>query len=164
MIIKEIINRRSIRKYKTDSVDEKDILEIIKVAQFAPTAHNNRAVEFMVIKNQKTKNEIFDIVGQEYVKEASVLIILVSDTTKTNCPVRDLSVASENIFLQATALGLGTVWKNVTKEWAAKIKTLLNIPENFLLINIIPIGYPEEIQPSHSESEFDKNKIHYEKW
>ena len=109
MIIKEILNRRSVREYKSDAVPQKYIVEIIKAGQFAPTARNNRAIEFVVIEKQETKNKIFEIVGQEYVKEASVLIIPVSDTTKTSCPIQDLSVASENMFSQATALGLGTI-------------------------------------------------------
>jgi len=111
------------------------------------------------------KNKIFGIVGQEFVKEAPVLIVPVTDVNKSDVPIQDIAVASENMFLQAKALGLGTVWKNVgNNELAVRIKTLLNIPEQFLLINIIPIGYPKEIQPAHSEEEFDKNRIHYEKW
>lgn len=113
MVIKEILNRRSVRKYKFKAVSQEYIIEIIKAGQFAPTASNNQAIEFVVIEEQETKNNIFEIVGQEYVKEAPVLIIPVSDATKTNCPIQDLSVASENMFLQATALGLGTVWKGL---------------------------------------------------
>ncbi len=164
MIIKEIKNRRSIREYKSDSVSENDILEIIKAAQIAPSANGNHSLEIIIVKNQEMKNKIFGVVGQEFVKEAPVLIAPVTDVNKSDVPIQDIAVASENMFLQAKALGLGTVWKHIREEWAAKIKALLNIPENFLLINIIPIGYPKEIQAAHSEEEFDKNKIHNEKW
>ncbi len=166
MIIKEILNRRSIREYKPDAVPEEYIIDIIKAGQFAPTARNNRAIEFIVIKNQETKNNIFKIVGQEYVKKAKVLIIPVSDTTKTNCPVQDLSVASENMFLQATALGLGTVWKALKSEFkeAEKLKKLLGIPKQYMAINIIPVGYPKEKPEPHTDKDFDAKKIHQERW
>ena len=166
MVIKEILNRRSVREYKPDAVPEKYIIEIIKAGQFAPTARNNRAIEFIVIKNQETKNNIFEIVGQEYVKEAQVLIIPASDTTKTNCPIQDLAVASENMFLQATALGLGTVWKALKTEFneAEKIKKLLGIPKQYMAINIIPVGYPENKPEPHADKDFDDKKIHEEKW
>lgn len=164
MIIKEILNRRSTREYKLDAVPEEYIVEIIKAGQFAPTARNNRAIEFIVIKNQRTKNSIFEIVGQEYVKKAPVLIIPVSDATKTNCPIEDLSVASENMFLQATALGLGTVWKSLQSGWEEKIKELLGIPEEYKTINIIPIGYPKEEQNPHTDKDFVDKKIHKEQW
>src|SRR3989338_8265216 len=113
MVIREIINRRSVRNYKKKEVSDKDLLEIIKAAQFAPTAHNNRSVEFIIIKNQNLKNKIYEIVGQEFVKKAPVLIVPTIDTEKTKWPTQDLSLATGNIFLQAEALGLGTVWKNL---------------------------------------------------
>ena len=166
MIIKEILNRRSVREYKEKAVAEEYITEIIKAGQFAPTAHNNRAIEFIVVRDQSTKDKIFEIVGQEFLKEAPVLIIPVSDTTQTNCPVQDLSVASENMFLQATALGLGTVWKALKAEYAEeeKIKKLLGIPEQYRAINIIPVGYPKEKPLPHTDKDFKANKIHHEKW
>jgi len=166
MVIKEISNRRSVREYLEKEVIDKDIIEIIKAGQFAPTARNNRAVEFVVVENQKTKDEIFEIVGQEFVKQAKVLIIPVTDTTKTNCSVQDLAVASENMLLQATALGVGSVWKNLKSEFkeAEQIKKLLGIPERYMAINIIPLGYPKEKPLPHDDNDFDAGKIHREKW
>lgn len=166
MIIKEILNRRSVREYQEKDVLEEDITEIIKAGQFAPTASNNRAIEFIIIRDQQTKDKIFEIAGQEFLKEAPVLIIPVSDTTQTNCSVQDLSVASENMFLQATALGLGTVWKDLKTEYMeeGKIKKLLGIPEQYMAINIIPVGYPKEKPIPHTDKDFNAQKIHHEKW
>jgi nitroreductase len=164
MVIKEILNRRSVRKYKSKTVPQGYIIEIIKAGQFAPTAGNNRAIEFVVIEEQETKKNIFEIVSQEYVKEAPVLIIPVSDTAKTNCPIQDLSVASENMFLQATALGLGAVWKGLQPGWTEKIKKILGIPERYTVINIIPVGYPKKEPEPHTDKDFIDKKIHKEKW
>lgn len=164
MINKEIKNRRSVREYKTRAVFEKYIVEIIKAGQFAPTAKHNQAVEFIVVKKQETKDKIFEIVGQEFVKEAKVLIVPLTDTAKTDFSIQDLSVATENMFLQATALGLGTVWKNLRSEWVEEIKNLLGIPKQFMVINIIPVGYPKTKPEPHSDKDFDSKKIHKEKW
>lgn len=166
MIIKEIINRRSVREYKNKAVSLKYIIEIIRAGQFAPTAKHNKAVEFIIVKNQRTKDKIFEIIGQEFIKEAPILIIPVTDTNKTNCPIQDLSVASENMFLQATALGLGTVWKALKSEFteSEKIKKLLRIPKQYMTINIIPVGYPKEEPEPHADQDFDDRKIHKERW
>ena len=164
MVLKEILNRRTVREYKPDEVPDKFILEIIKAAQFAPSGHSAHAIEFLIIKEQKTKNEIFKIAGQDFLKQAPVLLILLFDTSKTDLAVQDLSVATENVFLQATALGLGTVWKNLDAEWEEKIKRLLNIPKNIKAINIIPIGFPKNIPTPHNDSEFSEAKIRREKW
>lgn len=160
MIIKEILNRRTVREYKADDVPEDKIIEIIKAGQFAPTAHGSKAVEFIIVRNQEIKDSIFNIVGQDFVKEVPVLIIPIADKGKSILPIQDISVASENMFIQAQALGLGTVWKNLEHDWQEALKKLLNIPANYAVINIIPVGYPKEKMGSHSDVEFFEDKIH----
>ncbi|MFH0897750.1 MAG: nitroreductase family protein [Candidatus Bathyarchaeota archaeon] len=166
MVIKEIAERRSVRDFKTDMVSEENIIEIVKAAQFAPTSTNNKSVEFVIVKNQEMKSKICDaaIPKQQFVNEAPVLIIPAIDTKKSVLPFQDLSIASENIFIQASEFGLGSVWKNLTLDQADRIKRMLNIPESYLMINIIPIGYPKNKTEPHDEADFSKNKIHYEKW
>jgi nitroreductase len=166
MVLKEIANRRSVREFNADPVSDENITEIVKAAQFAPTAINNKSLEFFVVRNQDMKTRIFDaaIPKQQCVKDAPALIIPAIDTKKSVLPFQDLSVASENIFIQAAEFGLGSLWKNVTLEQVDKIKRLLGIPESYLMINLIPIGYPKEKVEPHGEADFSKKKIHYEKW
>jgi nitroreductase len=68
------------------------------------------------------------------------------------------------MFLQAAALGLGSVWKNVSLEWEEELKEILNVPKEFRIINIVPLGFPNEEKPEHSEEQFKIEKIHQEKW
>jgi nitroreductase len=166
MIIKEIVQRRSVREFKTTPVPDEIISEIINAAQFAPTARNNHSVEFIIIKKQATKEKIFKLAipEQKFVKQAPILIVPVTNPAKTNQPVQDLSVASENVFLQATSLGLGSVWKNLKPAVANEIKKILGIPDDYLIINVIPLGYPKETPPPHTDEDFDEEKIHNEKW
>jgi nitroreductase len=162
MIIKEILNRRSVREYKTDPVPEEKIVEIIKAGQFAPSARNIRALDFIIVKDQKTKEDIFKIVGQEFVKEAPVLIVPICDTSKTDFSIQDLSAASENMFLQATCLGLGTVWKNIRPEWEEGVKKIIGIPKQYKAMNIIPLGYAKSKPEPYTDNNFDNKKLHYE--
>ncbi len=163
MIISSIIRRRSFRTYKDSPVSNEAIDEVIKAAQFAPTAHGKRAIEFVVIRDQKIKDAIFAVVDQVYIKEAPVLIVPVASDQAT-LPVQDLSIASAHIFLQATELGLGSVWKNLTPVWEEKVKEVLGVPQNFRMIDIIPLGFPAEEKPEHSDEEFKIEKIHQERW
>jgi nitroreductase len=168
MTIEAIKNRRSVREYKSDPVSDEDMAEIIKAAQFVPTGHGNAAVEFVVVRNQETKNRIHEATGademQIFVKTAPVLLIPITDTEKATLSTQDLSVASENIFLEAVSRGLGSVWKNVSPDQVPEIRKILGLPENFVLINVIPIGYPNEMPEAKSDSDFDSAKIHLEKW
>ncbi len=163
MIINAIKKRRSFRTYKSDSVSDEMINEIIKAGQFAPSAMGRSAVEFIVIRDQKIKEAVFEVIDQDYIKNAPVLIAPVA-TDQSVLPVQDLSIVSENIFLQAAELGLGSVWKNLTPVWEEKVKEILGVPKNFRMIDIIPIGFPAEEKPEHSDEEFKIEKIHQEKW
>lgn len=163
-MIKAIKNRRSIRNYRQDDVSEKIILELIKAAQFAPNSHNNKSWQFVVVKDLNIKKNLYKIINSPFIKSAPVLIIPLIDTEKSFRPIQDLSVASENILLQAVDSGLGGVWKNIKEEKEPIIKKLLDIPDNYKLINIIPIGYPSVIKRPHRDSDFKINRIHFEKW
>lgn len=161
MIVKEIKNRRSVRSYKPDPIPRKDIYEIIKAAQFAPTGMDTKAQEFYIVHNKEIKEKISNLLGQPFLKEAPVLIVPAIDPKKSITPTQDLSLASQNIFLQAASFGLGTVWKNIRYESDVEaIRELLSIPKNFMIINIIPLGYPKTKSKPHTDSDFDPKKIH----
>ena len=168
MINKAILNRRSIRSFSEEQVDDEAIMEIIKAAQFAPTAMNKRAWEFLVIKDEAGKGKLFELIGttikQEVIRTAPVILIPLMDSQKSVLPIQDLSLAIENIFIQITELGLGSFWKNVLPAEAEEIKKAFGIPERFLLLNIMPIGYPAQEPLPHSEGEFLESKIHFGQW
>jgi nitroreductase len=165
MIIKAIEKRRSVRKFKTDSISNESVLEIIKAAQFAPEAMHKQGIEFLVITNEEIKKKINEILSkkmvQDYIGQAPIVIIPIADNKKAMLPIQDLSVASENIFLQATELGFGSVWKNVSEESLLELRQVLNLTDNYTLINLIPIGYPEEVPQPHGEADFSLGKIRF---
>ncbi|MDD5041382.1 MAG: nitroreductase family protein [Candidatus Peribacteraceae bacterium] len=166
MILDALSCRRSCRSFKPDPVSHALIEEIIKAAQFAPTAHNRRAVEFVVVTDPKVRQAIQSaLVAQDFVARAPVLIVPVSDTKIASKPTEDLALATENIWLQVTHLKLGCVWKHVhaEKELSA-VRAILGIPEHCLIINVIPVGYPTEKPAPHTDAEFDPKRIHREKW
>ena len=57
---------------------------------------------------------------------------------------QDLSAASENILLAAHAIGLGGVWTCIYphEERMSPVKSILNLPDNMIPFNLIPIGHP----------------------
>jgi 5,6-dimethylbenzimidazole synthase len=56
--------RRSIRKFKSDPIPDTYVDKIIEAARFAPSAGNSQPWEFIVIKEQETKDRI-----AEFIKE-----------------------------------------------------------------------------------------------
>lgn len=159
-----IKKRRSCRNFFEEGVVENDLIEIIKAGEYAPSAMGNHAVEYLIITKSEIKKQIYDIVGQDFIRNAPVLIVPIVDTEKSPEQDKDIAVASENIMLQAQEMDYGTVWKNVSEEWEKRIIPIIRIPKNKHFINIIPIGKCKDNLLEHSGSDFQAEKIHWEKW
>ncbi len=166
MLLPAIVARRACRAFKPDAVPDSLVEELLKAAFFAPTARHIRAVEFIVVTDQKKRQAIADaLVPQDFVAKAPLIIVPIVDTKTASKPREDLALATENIWLQATHLQLGCVWKHVHDgEEQENLRAILGIPEKHLVINVLPIGYPAEPLPPHTDAECDPKKIHQEKW
>lgn len=162
MIENSIVKRRSVREFKADMVNDKLIQEILEAAIFAPSAMSNHALEFIIIKKPEIKTKLFEAQTggrQDFLTTAPIIVAIITNTNKTECPVQDIAVASENLMLQAAALNLGSVWKNVDKNYKIEVKKILNIPEMYEIINLICLGYPKNKISPHQKNDYEL-KIH----
>ncbi len=154
-VIEAIKKRRSIRKYKDTPVSEEIINELLEAARLAPSAYNSQPCKFMVI----TDREIFkkfkeeEVFTKEFIYSVPLIIVclVVDDSYPSRAedkfPLRDLalediSIASQNIVLRATELGLGSCYVGVMSR--EKIRKVLNIPMKYIIPYVITLGYSDE--------------------
>ena len=164
MVLSALLRRRAVRAFASAPVSDDAVREILTAAQLAPTSHNNRSVEFVVVRDQAIKQSLFTLLGQEFLLQAPVLVIPVTPIAASASPVQDLSLASMAIFVQATELGLGTVWKNVSEKSIGGVREILGIPATHLLVNIIPIGVAADQPTPYTGVEFSAAKLHADRW
>jgi len=51
------------------------------------------------------------------------------------------------LLLALQAWGIGSCWvAGEKKDYAEDVRKLLNVPEEYTLVSLIPAGYPEEIK------------------
>ncbi|MEK7805454.1 MAG: nitroreductase family protein, partial [Planctomycetota bacterium] len=67
-------HRRSIRSYKPDPVEEEKLTRILEAARFAPSAANRQPIYFVVIKDEKTKQQLRNAYGEKWFYTAPVII------------------------------------------------------------------------------------------
>lgn len=156
MNIKEAIDtRKSIRKYKDRPIPEEIINELLDAARKAPSAKNAQSHRYFIVKDKKTKDKLIKngAFKQPFVNEAPLIIVCCADPgqypksadvdeSPGNYALIDLSIATSFLILRATELGLGTVF--VAWIYRDKIRKVLNIPKNYIIPFVIPIGYPAE--------------------
>ena len=166
--IKCIMTRRSVRKYSAKKVSGAQIKKILDCALNAPSANNQQAWQFMLIKDRQTLLGITGVhPSAQKLKQAQCAIIVCGDLAAENSKdywVQDCSAATQNILLAANALGLGAVWLGVypRMQRVADVQKLLGIPEGVVPLSIVSIGCPAE-KPKPVKR-FNAKKLHIEKW
>lgn len=169
--INNIMTRTSIRAYQERAVEDEKVEAMLRAAMAAPTAGNKQPWKFVVIKDKNTLKEISDTIRNMCMAQYAPLAIVVCGDMENTFPdegreywSQDASAATENLLLAAHSMGLGAVWCGVypITERVKFIQNLLQLPENIVPLNVIPVGYPEE-EPTPKDKWKPEN-IHYEKW
>ena len=92
------------------------------------------------------------VLFQKFVTEAPVSIVITAVYERTTVKYGERGIryahleaghACQNILLQATSLGLGAVPVGAFDD--SYLQDVMNIPENYIPLYIIPIGYPESM-------------------
>ena len=170
-----LLTRRSIRKYAQDKpVSREMILELIKTAQHAPSAHNTQPWEFLVVENKEDLAKFRNLQrASSFADNASAVVLVCVDEEKTFSREKegwsyadiDGSAATMTLILAAHAKGLGACWcgaSPMTKP-IADVKEYFNLPENIKPFSIVTLGYPES-EPKQPVDRANEAKVHWDKW
>ncbi len=180
-VFEAIKNRRSIRRYKPDPVDDATVYKVLEAAHWAPSWGNTQCWRFIVVRDPQIKTAIADSlmkikIDNEWVenaactaiKRAPVLIVICAECGKAGYApdgamvtdkgeywyMFDIALAMENLTLAAHALGLGTVI--VGGFDAVKTAEILEVPEGCKVVTMTPLGIPEhkgQVSPRKDLSE-----------
>lgn len=148
--------RRSVRNFSNRKIDDNIIEEILDCARLAPTARNVQPWIFVMVKDDKLKEQLSQITSPNgsFISRAPICIVVFCKETKYY--LEDGCAATMNILLAATYFGLGSCWvAGDKKDYSDKVRELLKIPSEYKLISLIPIGYPD----SKNESGINKKKL-----
>jgi len=173
MEVAEVIKKRtSIRNYRTTPVSDSVVKEIIEAATNAPSSGNVQDWEFIIVKNQKTKDNLAEAAfNQTFIAKAPLVIVVCSDINRIAnvygsrganlYSVQNTSAAIENMILAAWNKGLGSCWVGAFNE--ERVKNILILPTNIRPMAIITLGYPLSI-PTKPRRRDLKDIIHLDKW
>lgn len=148
-----ILTRTSIRQYTSEPISDIDVSALLHAGMSAPSGVNKQPWEFIAVD----KRELLDALANAlpYAKmtaHAPLAIVVCGNRNRflegvdDNLWEQDCSAATENILLAAHALGLGAVWTCLyphTDRMEAAAR-LLDIPDDIIPFNLIPIGHPEK--------------------
>ncbi|MCX8185115.1 MAG: nitroreductase family protein [Sulfolobales archaeon] len=144
-ILEFLLTRRSIRQFKLESVPDDVVLKILNASRYAPSAGNRQPWIFVVVKDGKIKEKLAGIhAGSIPLLRAPIGIVVACDKNTSPFSYQvDCANAAVYVMLVAHALGLGTVWIQTLRN-IEEIQKTLELPENYVPIAILALGYPAE--------------------
>lgn len=169
----EFLNRRTIRKYMEKEVERVKVHEILRAALVSPSGKNIKPYEFIVVEDKHVLKRLAHSkhIGSALIEGAPLAIVVLGNSELSNTWVEDCSIATTIIQLKAYDLGLGSCWVQIKERTTSDgtdseeyVRNLLGVPGYLRVLDIVAIGYPNEIKPSHSENDMDFSKVHYEKY
>lgn len=172
-VIKAIMERRSIRKYKDTPVEHEKLATIVKCGINAPSGINKQPWEIRVVESQELINQV-----NEVYKKANPDIMEKDPSFKNmfrNAPNLicvataqggnlDCGLLGENMMLAAQSMGLGTCCLGGPVRFlkdnsdAKFFLDKLGFSDGYDLIYILAVGYPDE---SPDAKPRDESKVQY---
>ncbi|MDR2946566.1 MAG: nitroreductase family protein, partial [Candidatus Adiutrix sp.] len=164
-VIQALMERRSIRKFSPEAIDEGDLQTILTAGIFAPSARNAQAWHATAVVGAEAIGKLSEAVraatGQpgfdkykgmadkpSYTvnyKDAPVFVIVSVDPAASFAPQEDGALMLGNMLLAAHALGLGACWINQLGPIAdepefRKLLTGLGVPQGYAIVGCAAIG------------------------
>jgi len=162
--------RRSYRVYKSNMPEDDMVNRIINAARLAPTWANMQGMHYIVVKDPETVKRVWKAVGQtkKFVGAPMYIVGVISESgsgKNTNgikyFPL-DCGICFEHLILAATAEGLATCWIGWFNE--VKVKEILEIPEDFRVMVLTPLGYPVKEKGEVIDRKPFEEIVHYDKF
>ncbi len=155
--------RRSIRRYKNDPVDDAKLEKVLEAARWAPSWANTQCTELVVIKDTTIKKQLSEILSKKNpatlaVENAPIVLAVCGKlgtsgfysgkalTKFGDWYLYDLGLSTQNICMAAHEQGLGTVIVGAFDH--DKARDILRVPASHEVVALLPLGYPDHEPPA----------------
>ncbi len=154
--------RYSCRSFKEQQIIKEHLTQILEAGRIAPTGANKQPQRFIVVQEKEGLEKLAKTAN---VYKAPTAIIVCGEKEhawtrpfdKKNILAIDLAIATDHMMLQATDLGIDSLW--VCYFDPEIIKQEFNIPKNFEVLNILALGYNEKEPSSPNRHDTARNPM-----
>lgn len=152
-VIRNLLTRRSVRKFTDKKIPGTELEVLLKVACAAPSGMNKQTWQFTLVTDEAKIQKLAAEVGKALDREnydiyKPAALIIPSNLKESPWGVEDNACALENIFLAAHSLGIGSVWINQLRHCCdmPEVRAILTewgIPEDHAVYGIAALGYQD---------------------
>ena len=141
-----IENRWSVRNYAPRSIEPEKLNRILKAGWLAPTASNQQYNKIIAVTDPAIRQRLVPACeGQSFVGQAPCVLVVCANHDRTmicgqSARSMDGAIAMSFMYLQAVEEGLQGCWLGWFQP--NEIRRILNIPKEYVVVAVMPIGYP----------------------
>lgn len=168
-VFEAIKTRKSVRGFKDRPVEREKIEKLLEAARLAPSASNRQEWRFVVVTDAEKRKALAAVAkNQAFVGQAPVVLACCAETDNhvmscgQLCYPIDVAIAIDHMTLAAVEMGLGTCWIGAFDE--KEVKKLLGIPDAIRVVQLLPVGYPEDPSPVAKKRLPMEKIVRWEKW
>lgn len=171
-----ILKNRSYRRfYQSERIEKQQLIDWIDLARCSASARNAQTLKYIVSTDESLNAEIFELLawagylsywpGPEEGERPSAYIVMLHDTLISGNYLCDDGIAAQSILLGAVESGFGgCIIHSVNRN---KLRELLNLSEQFEIIQVLALGKPKEtvVLDEIKNGDFkywrDENQVHH---
>jgi nitroreductase len=132
----------AVRRYDGRPVPDEAVERIVESARLTASSMNRQPWHFVVVKDREMLSAIAHAARTgPYIEQAALAVVVAIETSSTFA-VSDASRAIQSMMLTAWEDGVGSNWVGFGRMSA--IQSLLEVPEEYDVLAVVPFGYPAE--------------------
>ena len=159
-----LLDRRTIRKYSAEPVDDVLLNELLMMGCRASTTGNMQVYSIIITRDEQKKKDLAPLhFNQTMITEAPVVLTFCADFNRFNkwCLQRnaepgydnflsfmtaaiDALLVAQTVCIAAESKGLGICYLGTTTYMADKIIKVLKLPKGVVPVTTVTLGWPDE--------------------
>lgn len=168
--IKDLLERRSIRKYKSEQISSEELDIILKAGSYAPSSMGKQSAILIAVQDKETIEELEKLnasfspnpKSKPFYGAPTVVLVLGDKNNKNN--IKDGSLCMGNMMNAAHSLNIGSCWINRVYETfeSEEGKVLLKkwgVDGEYSGVGACILGYPDCELPNPAARK--ENYIYY---
>ena len=165
-IIRQLYDRKSVRVYTDDPIDEPIVQEILQAAAMAPTAGNQQFYTIIRVTDQALLDRLAESCDhQPFIAKGKLVLVFCADCLKwykafsaLGCGPRepgpgdlllavdDALIAAQNAVVAAESYGIGSCYIGDIMENIEEQREILGLPDYVFPAAMLVFGYPTQGQ------------------
>lgn len=156
--MESLLDRRSVRSFRSEQISEEELSDILVAARFAPSSRGSQLRHMTVIQNKKLLADIADATVKIRQSDPAFkpepdyspfhhapTVIVFSAPKDSKWAHEDTAAAIMNTMLAAHSFNIGTCWiGSASGLFDPGIASRLGLPENYVPISALAVGYAAE--------------------